>query len=74
MVEKILELFPVAIYDVDKDGKNILLVTVENRHLEVYKLLLKKYDLKNFEYQKLDNTGNNALHYAATYGELHIKP
>ena len=41
--------------------------------MQVYKLLLKKYDLENFLYQKLDSTGNNVLHYAATYGE-HIKP
>ena len=40
MVKKILESYPVAIYDVDKDKKNIVLVAVENKQPHVYELLL----------------------------------
>ncbi|KAL5545372.1 hypothetical protein UlMin_005059 [Ulmus minor] len=69
MVKKIINSFPVAIYDEDKDGKNVLLVAVENRHLHVYKLLVKNYPGKSVVFQKVDKKGNTALHFAATYGE-----
>ncbi|KAL5545376.1 hypothetical protein UlMin_005063 [Ulmus minor] len=68
MVERIIEKFPLAIYDVDQERKNILLVAVENRHLKIYKLLLKKYSGNSVILQKMDKKGNNALHFAATYG------
>ncbi|PON37526.1 LOW QUALITY PROTEIN: Ankyrin repeat-containing domain containing protein [Trema orientale] len=73
VVASILERFPVAIYDRDSDSRNILLLTVENRHLQVYKHLLKIHPRESFVYRKLDKNRNNALHYAAAYGE-HIKP
>ncbi|KAL5988665.1 hypothetical protein ACLOJK_026763 [Asimina triloba] len=41
MVEKILEEFPVAIRDVNQDGKNAVLLAAENRQRSLYKLLKK---------------------------------
>ncbi|KAL5545589.1 hypothetical protein UlMin_005276 [Ulmus minor] len=67
MVEKIIEYFPVAIYDDDKDRKNVLLVAVEKRHLNIYKLLIKKYPKRSIVFQRVDREGNTALHFAATY-------
>ncbi|KAL5545592.1 hypothetical protein UlMin_005279 [Ulmus minor] len=67
MVKKIIESFPVAIYDEDKDRKNVLLVAVEKRHLKIYKLLIEKYPKRSIVFQKVDKKGNTALHFAATY-------
>ncbi|KAL5988661.1 hypothetical protein ACLOJK_026759 [Asimina triloba] len=39
MVEKIIESYPVAIRDVDQDGKNVVLLAVENRQPHIYHLL-----------------------------------
>ncbi|KAL5555133.1 hypothetical protein UlMin_037369 [Ulmus minor] len=65
IVKKILEKFPVAINDTLDDKKNIVLIAVENRQSEVYKLLLKKYDLNEGVFRKVDMTRNGALHIAA---------
>ncbi|KAL5988648.1 hypothetical protein ACLOJK_026746 [Asimina triloba] len=67
VVAKILEEFPVAIRDVDADGKNVVLLAVENRQTNVYKLLLKKkYAFsKDSIFQQVDKEGNSALHLAA---------
>ncbi|KAG9451730.1 hypothetical protein H6P81_004634 [Aristolochia fimbriata] len=67
MVEKILMVFPVAIQDETKDGKNIVLLAVEHRQPYVYQLLSKKF-MKESVFQKTDNDGNSALHLAATLG------
>lgn len=68
MVEKILELFPVAIHDMNAEKKNTVLLAVENRQPHVYKLLLKRNILKESVFRKLDKDGNSALHLAATLG------
>ena len=73
IVEKILADFSVAITDEDEDNRNILLVAVENRHLAVYKNLLKKYPRNNVVFQKVNKKGDTALHFAATYGD-HVRP
>ncbi|KAG9451777.1 hypothetical protein H6P81_004681 [Aristolochia fimbriata] len=68
MVEHILGTFPVAIRDVNKDGKNVVLLAVENRQPFVYKLLMRsKYRNENV-FQKVDDEGNSALHLAAVLG------
>ncbi|KAL5561729.1 hypothetical protein UlMin_031476 [Ulmus minor] len=72
MVEKILEKFPVAIHDTDVDKKNmVLLIAVENRQLEVYKFLLKKYGENDGMFRKVDKDGNGALHFAAKHTKRH---
>ena len=38
MVDSILEKFPVAIHDRNKEKKNLVLLAVENRQPEVYEL------------------------------------
>ncbi|XP_068650679.1 uncharacterized protein [Aristolochia californica] len=68
MVEKILNVFPVAIQDVNKDGKNIVLLAVEHRQPCVFDLLWKKF-MKESVFHKVDNDGNSALHLAAALGE-----
>ncbi|XP_068650680.1 uncharacterized protein [Aristolochia californica] len=70
MVEKILDVFPVAIQDVNDQGKNIVLLAVENRQPDVYKLVKKKC-MKEWVFQKVDKDGNSALHLAAKLGEKH---
>ncbi|KAK9281467.1 hypothetical protein L1049_004370 [Liquidambar formosana] len=69
MVEKILELFPVAIHDMNSDKKNMVLLAVENRQPHVYKLLLGRNILKERLFRKVDSNGNSALHLAAKMGE-----
>ncbi|TKY71892.1 Ankyrin repeat domain-containing protein 6 [Spatholobus suberectus] len=70
MVEKILDLFPVAVHDMDAKKKNIVLLAVENRQPHLYELLLKrKKNLKESLLRKVDNEGNSALHLAARLGD-----
>ncbi|CAI9107769.1 OLC1v1007207C2 [Oldenlandia corymbosa var. corymbosa] len=69
MVEKILQLFPVAIHDLNSDKKNIVLLAVENRQPHVYKLLLNMKIMKDSIFRKIDKDGNSALHLAAKLGE-----
>ncbi|CAL9023681.1 unnamed protein product [Prunus brigantina] len=69
MVEKILELFPVAIHDMNAEKKNMVLLAVENRQPHVYNLLLKRDILRNSLLCKVDDKGNSALHLAAKLGE-----
>ncbi|XP_058084680.1 uncharacterized protein LOC131232462 [Magnolia sinica] len=69
MVEEILEKFPVAVRDEDKDGKNTVLLAVENRQPHVYKFLVQKYASYESIFQKMDNEGNSALHLAAMLGQ-----
>ena len=57
--------FPVAIQDLDSEGKNAVLLAVENRHQPVYKLLLKREFLKESVFRQVDCKGNSALHLAA---------
>ncbi|XP_062021260.1 uncharacterized protein LOC133737777 [Rosa rugosa] len=69
MVEKILELFPTAIHDVDSKDKNIVLLAVENKQTNVYQLLLNSGHLmKDREFGKVDIDWNSALHLAARLG------
>ena len=71
MVEKILELFPVAVHDMDANKKNIVLLAVENRQPQLYQLLLekKKKTLKESLFRKVDDEANSALHLAAKLGD-----
>ncbi|KAK7303003.1 hypothetical protein RJT34_13902 [Clitoria ternatea] len=70
MVEKIMELFPVAVHDMDAKKKNIVLLAVENRQTYLYEFLLKrKTALKESIFSKVDNDGNSVLHLAAKLGD-----
>nr|XP_029152083.1 uncharacterized protein LOC112783552 isoform X1 [Arachis hypogaea] len=68
MVDKILEMFPTAIHELDSEGKNIVLLAIENRHIHLYQLLLKRNMVKDSLLAKLDYGGNTALHLAAKLG------
>ena len=65
MVESILDLFPMAIHDMNSEKKNIVLLEVENRQPDVYGLLLKREILKESIFHVVDHEGNSALHLAA---------
>ncbi|XP_028758409.1 ankyrin repeat-containing protein NPR4-like [Neltuma alba] len=69
MVEKILELFPVAIHDMNEEKKNVVLLAVEHRQPHVYQLLLQRNILKESAFRKVDHKGNSALHLAAKFGQ-----
>ncbi|KAJ4722997.1 putative Ankyrin repeat-containing protein [Melia azedarach] len=69
MVEKILNIFPVAIQDLDSNNKNVALLAVENRQNRIYELLLNRKLLRETVLRQVDNEGNSALHLAATFGE-----
>ena len=68
-VQKILDLFPVAIHDLNAEKKNIVLLAVENRQPDVYQLLLNKVIMKESVFCKVDKDGNSALHLAAKFGD-----
>ena len=75
MVEKILEVNPVAINDKNEEKKNVILLAVENRQPEVYELLVKRKFQKESVFRAVDNKGNSALHLAAmlsNYQPWHI--
>ncbi len=60
--------YPVALYDVDQDRKNIVLLTVEHKQPHVYEVLLnlkKKDVIKDIVYSEVDCNGDSALHLAA---------
>ncbi|CAL1354150.1 unnamed protein product [Linum trigynum] len=69
VVQKILETFPIAIHDQDIDNKNVVLLAVENKHVQVFKLLKEKVILKESVFGQVDKDGNSALHLAATFGD-----
>ncbi|KAJ1414171.1 PGG domain [Sesbania bispinosa] len=69
IVEKILEMFPVAIHDMDAQKKNIVLLAVENRQPHLYEFLRQRKILKESIFRKVDNEGNSALHLAAKLGD-----
>ena len=69
IVANILELFPVAIHDMNEHKKNTVLLAVENRQPHVYELLLQKSRMKESVFLRVDDEGNSALHLAAKLGE-----
>ena len=74
IIEKILERFPMAIYDKDTKNRNIVLIALENRHVKMLKFLLNKYKPEHIVFQNMDDKGNTALHYAAMYDEQSVRP
>lgn len=68
LVEKILHLFPEAMYDTSPDGKNVMHIALENRKIEVYKALTDWTLIKDLLHHN-DKKENNALHHAATVGK-----
>ncbi|KAI9109953.1 hypothetical protein K1719_018994 [Acacia pycnantha] len=69
MIEKIVELFPVAIQDMNEEKKNIVLLAVEHRQPHVFEFLMKKNIYKESLFHQVDKDGNSALHLAATLGD-----
>lgn len=68
MVAGILKRFPVAIFDMNNEKKNVVLVSVEHRQPHVYKLLLDRI-MNNTVFRETDMHGNSALHLAARLRE-----
>jgi hypothetical protein len=71
MVERILRLYPVAIFDQDKDSKNIVLLAVEHRQVHVYDYMLIVSNVES-AFWKLDKEGNSALHLAAMLSDRRL--
>ncbi|KAJ9696092.1 hypothetical protein PVL29_008374 [Vitis rotundifolia] len=68
MVESILICSPMAIHDVSPEKKNAVLLAVEYRHPNVYKVLLKRANnMTDSVFGAVDNNGNSALHIAAMF-------
>ena len=68
MVETTLRKYPMAMYDVDKHQKNIVLLAAEHKQASVYKLLLSLKEekiIKESVFCEVDNEGNSALHLTA---------
>jgi len=68
MVEKILEVYPIAVDDLDAKKKNIVLLAIENRQIYLYESLLRNKSLRESTFRKVDSEGNTALHLAAKLG------
>ncbi|MED6110611.1 hypothetical protein PIB30_044673 [Stylosanthes scabra] len=71
VVEMILEMFPMAIHELDAEGKNIVLLAIENRHILLYQFLLMRNMVKESLLEKVDYKANSALHLAAKLGVPH---
>ncbi|XP_042986682.1 uncharacterized protein LOC122315052 isoform X2 [Carya illinoinensis] len=70
IVEKILEVYPFAVNDVNEDNKNIVLLAVEYRQPKVYEVLLRRrYRSNESMFRQLDKEENSALHLAAKLGD-----
>ncbi|KAB1216027.1 hypothetical protein CJ030_MR4G022485 [Morella rubra] len=71
IVGRILNLFPAAIHDTDEDGKNVVLLAVENRQPQVFQFFLDKEKVldKDSVFRKVDKEGNSALHLAGKLGD-----
>ncbi|KAI9072832.1 hypothetical protein K1719_045200 [Acacia pycnantha] len=69
IIENIVELFPVAIHDLNEEKKNIVLLAVEHRQPHVYELLKEKNIYKESLFHHVDKDENSALHLAATLGD-----
>ncbi|KAF5463245.1 hypothetical protein F2P56_019174 [Juglans regia] len=67
IVEKILDLVPVAINDVNAENKNAVLLAVENRQPQIYKLLWERNIPNKLDsvFRVVDKKGNSAFHLAA---------
>ncbi|RVW75653.1 hypothetical protein VitviT2T_022782 [Vitis vinifera] len=74
MVERILDVFPMAILDRDSDGKNIVLLAVENRQTKLYEQLVQNILFNESAFRAVDNKGNSALHLAARIGDFQPYP
>ena len=74
MVERILEVFPMAALDIDSDGKSLVLLAVENRQTKLYARLLPTIIFNHNAFGAVDNDGNSALHVAATLGNYQPYP
>ena len=76
MVEKILQLFPMAIHDTYGFDQNIVLTAVENRQSHIYDFLLNSSLLLDREvsFHAVDHDWNNALHLAGKLiGDRHLQ-
>lgn len=69
IVDRILELYPIAINDVNADNKNLILLAVGYRQPKVYELLQRRNILKESMFRQLENEENSVLHFAAKLGE-----
>ncbi|XP_052176276.1 uncharacterized protein LOC127790701 isoform X1 [Diospyros lotus] len=67
LVEAILETFPDAAYTVDRNGKNILHIAVEQKDKLLYDYLKTKVR-KDMMLRAIDNQGNTILHLATKQG------
>ncbi|XP_054814166.1 uncharacterized protein LOC129314687 [Prosopis cineraria] len=70
MVERIVELFPSRIKDVNGEKKNIVLLAAENRQTKLYQFLSDQKDetIPDSAFSQVDEDGNTALHLAAMNG------
>ncbi|KAG6606410.1 Ankyrin repeat-containing protein ITN1, partial [Cucurbita argyrosperma subsp. sororia] len=66
IVKEMSRRFPLAIYDTNKDKKNVVLLAAEYRQPEVYRFLLKERKRIESLFRAVDHKGNSALHLAAT--------
>ncbi|XP_030478806.2 uncharacterized protein LOC115695858 [Cannabis sativa] len=65
MVKRILEKFPVAIYDSNEDEKNVVLLALEYKQVKLYTFLLQQFSKNESIFRKVDKHGNGALHITA---------
>ncbi|RWR75630.1 hypothetical protein CKAN_00402400 [Cinnamomum micranthum f. kanehirae] len=69
IVKEILNEYSLAIYDEDTDKKNVFMLAVEYRQLDIYNIFLRQeYSHQSIIFQKTDKDGNSAIHLAATTG------
>ncbi|XP_073116231.1 uncharacterized protein [Elaeis guineensis] len=65
LVEYVLDRFPQALFDLDSNGKNIILLAVEHRQSNIFELMLKRKEMKQSVFAIADKEGNSAAHLAA---------
>lgn len=65
VVEKIVDVFPDAVYSKDEDNHYLFEVAVLNRCENVFNLIYQTSEYKQYATLLIDNNGNSILHLAA---------